>query len=539
MTFTINNIITKDAEDIVSKNAKYGGVNVSSTYGIDQEDFSTFRNINTLEYGFTKRKFNLYLAGTHYNSSQNWTSVYQADDSDYSLWRNRANPNNDWQPGGELYGKVNFGKFKLKGRYVNLNDVATRLSYITQDTFTSQQRINAWSELSFNHQFSKDVTLEAKVFFDHIKYWLLHGFNPFEASAPMANEYGFGEEVTFRAKKEKHNFIAGIRHKRMQVEDPVIDSYNGGIDNVIGVYAEDYLKLNKKINLLAGLRADYNDLRDNGGVIFLPRFSAFYFMNKKVTLKYLFNSGYIRPAFKQNLGGRPNLDENRTQYTIGAQNSERVYNNELVVQYKSKSLLLRVVPYFTLVDNYISWVGQYSSRQFPDSLRRFFSDRNIGSIESRGVEVEVAWEIGKVLMNCNYTFVDARMVDPVVSTQDYTKNLLNSSGLVAPENNTLTGSPPHMWNVSANYSVKNFNIYLGYRGHSNIWAKRAFSGPLFEKFGSMTLFNSNITYSKNKYRVGFYVKNILDRRDRIPLAILGGYTFQYGRRMGVTASLQF
>ena len=75
---------------------------------------------------------------------------------------------------------------------------------------------------------------------------------------------------------------------------PVVDIPSGK-DNNVAVYAEDRWSFNNaKTDVFAGLRADHNDWRENRTVI-LPRAGIIHSLSPRLTAKYVFNTGYLRP----------------------------------------------------------------------------------------------------------------------------------------------------------------------------------------------------------------------------------------------------
>lgn len=546
----IINIITRDVEDLLRNTGKLGYMELDQDYSIDNSGLPYYRASSSLQYANRLgEKSSFYLSGTYFDSRQKWDEWYKRTKTGYKLWDNRVHPHNDWEPGGELFAKIKLNKITIRSRFAQLNDVAGRLTYL-DSVYSHQSRMNQWTDIRYETKLSSAMSLESRLFYDEISYRLFRFGLPEEE--PDASEAGVGGEVMLTADYEKHKALVGMRYKQTHVSDGINDTYGGGVDHVFSLYAEDNWRFIEQLFFIYGLRAEYNDLREEK-VILLPRFSAVFLMKEHVTVKYMFNSGYLRPSLKQSLGGNdPNQIYpyfHRGEYfptkKIGAERSQRIYNNDLQFLYNSKNWNFSANFFYTYIRDYITWAGSFS---VPDTLAgetigEFFQDQNLTDATSRGVELVARYSfVRNHQVYLNYTYAVTQLNDTVVDNPDYQYNLVRQSSLVN-QDGVLTGTPLHMWNAGVHIRVlPKMNLNIHYRGYTKIQAKESTVPRSFPEYGPYHLFDATLFYNPDviggRLSLSLYGKNLLNNREATPMAILGGYSYMTERNVGVRLGIR-
>jgi hypothetical protein len=175
---------------------------------------------------------------------------------------------------------------------------------------------------------------------------------------------------------------------------PVIDIPSGN-DNDVAVYAEDRLTFNGgRTNVFGGARADYNDWRENR-VVVLPRGGLIHSLSNRVTAKYVFNTGYLRPnAAYSKSGGKFYRSPSKTIESVNVVNrSEQVRSHDVQLSFANGRSHVMGTLFYTTVADFISWETKLD-----------LGYRDMGAASSHGAEIEARYSLSEALsVSGNYS----------------------------------------------------------------------------------------------------------------------------------------
>jgi len=548
----IINIITKSADDLILLNDSTNtAVEYQYRFATDDVNSLNISNVHSINIANKTKISDLFISGTYYNSQTNWDSVFRPGANKIGVWKNRAHPNLDWEPGGEVFAKLKVKDFMLLGRYASLNDAAGRLSYPSGDTFSTQSKNHIWIEGRYKKLINKLFDLDVSAHYDYMDYWLYNAFKKVEGHYPQSTESGFGAQAILNMNLFKdHYTLLGIEHRHMIVPTqykPLLSNYSpswvGGIDNSYAIYAEDSWQVLSEFLLIYGVRLDGNDRRDKSWVL-LPRFSSIYMVNDYMTIKYMFNSGYIRPSFKQGLGinnGGPysriltqgNISKEYDYY--GASNPEKVYSNDLQFLYFTNKTSLQATLYYTKINNYITWIG------YENAVNNiYYQDQNITSLETKGAEIELKQRVFSffdVNSGMSYSHTEAEAI--TTSNSNYTLNMVDAASFLN-EQGEMIGVPRLIWYSQLRFNIKHdFFVNVKYRGWGYSQTRIEYNPNKFKNFGEVNLVDLNLVYEKNKRFMSVFCNNVLNSKPKIPILVNGGFSFFNDRVLGLSIGIVF
>jgi iron complex outermembrane receptor protein len=510
----IINIITKEGGQI-------DGVQLSGAYSSEDHQNST----NVLV-GKEFEKGSYMVSTTYFDSdgygerggSPNW--LHSSSSQEKITWRNWE----DFNPSWEIYGKVKTGPWGLIARHLHWNNV---FRDSPDETRTDRIYDNTFVEISHLKELGDVTSLETKFFTDHI----------FKDRIPVGSEAGtrrvyreegFGGEVMLSTiLGQKHNIVLGTRFVSTEVgpnknyknynpvtqESESVSIYtDSGTDKTLAVYAEDHFQFTDKLRLIGGIRFDDNNFREDKAK-FLPRFGAIYALNDNWTAKYLYNSGYIRPAVSQS----KRISATKTNASKG----QAINSHDVQLAYSGEKTSFSVTGYYLHVKDYITYVSGYT---------------NISDGDSKGIEFEFRRKLSDSLsLYGNYALGEAKLykVD-----SDTTPDLVSSSG-------EWNGMPHHLFNLGLDWQIKDnlfFNLHARSWNDASVYAwDTSINDNRFYTFQGGYYLDANLLCTNVRglpLDISVYCTNLLDSKGKEPL-YERGWLLQRSRSIGVNVSYRF
>lgn len=300
-----------------------------------------------------------------------------------------------------------------------------------------------------------------------------------------------------------------------------------GTDNTLAGYFEDTWDFNaRKTTLFLGSRVEYNDFREKR-TLFLPRGGIVHTLTERSTVKYVFNSGYLRPNAVYSKTTGIIVDEIRgpSQGILLVDKSERIRNHEVQWYWRSDRSFLAANAFYMSIANYISFDANNTPQGY----------KNLGDARSRGVEVEGRRKLGESWdVYGNYSFVRADLNDS------------RHQGALTNQHNQTLNYPSHLGNVGATWSgreeERSLNVNLnGWRGMQ--YVKPLAGDGSGGKFGTL----AGEAYLDLEFRqprllgshvdLSVFCTNVFDNTHRIGLIVNNGVWYPRGRNAG--ASLEY
>jgi iron complex outermembrane receptor protein len=325
-------------------------------------------------------------------------------------------------------------------------------------------------------------------------------------------------------------------------------------DLALAGFLEDDWKALDNLDVILGLRADTDSLRDKT-TAWLPRGGIVWNFSGPMTVKYLYNTGYVRPEVNDGyLGGTPEKLDNTygNYFQIGETKSEKITAHDLQFAYNNKETYASATLYHMELDDFFDYSGNFMIGS--DGKQYRMATVNTNNLTSEGLELEFRQKLTSQI-NCygNYSFVLHSQVNQFDwNEKGFIATLANSAQFT--DQREMTGFPRHSWNLGFNASIiDNLTVNLNYRGWTGMWteiksaalnsngsvaipAQYAYLGP--EHFVDVSFLYSKIFGLPLDINV--FVKNLLNNADsKIGLPLQGGYWAEEGFSLGAKVTYKF
>lgn len=331
--------------------------------------------------------------------------------------------------------------------------------------------------------------------------------------------------------KAVHASIGPNRDARFDIAENVPASteypYVGvesGNDNTTAAYFEDIWDVNdKKTTLFVGSRIEYNDFREEKAVL-LPRGGVIHSLTDASTVKYVFNTGYLRPNAVYSKTSGIIVDDRRgpNQDFLLVDKSESIQNHEVQWYWRTDQRYLAVNTFYMRITNYISFDANNTPQGY----------KNLGDAESRGIEVEGRQRLGQSWdVYTNYSFVRAEL------------DKSQHQGALTNDDNQTLNYPSHIYNLGATWlgwdGARSLDLHLG--GWSKMQIVKPLSGDgAGGQFGTLdgeyyvdlTYQHPNVFGSATDLSV--FCMNVLDNTDAVGMIVNNGVWYPRGRNVGAT-----
>ncbi len=558
----IINVITKDAPSSKTQ------VSGSYTYG---DGMRTFSALQDLGLGDTLKGF---ISGTY------WESDGFGDEQPYVEFPWGANTNiwpklDDHFPGFEIYTKLKIGeKHELLGRVLQASIVYPWDSW----SYTSADTLRAGAEYRMrkaylNYRYTHDITPNLNIRYGFHGDYLLQNRFPTQFSGFSATRdtqwtqdqsresFALGLDVDGEyAFTNRHALRFGTQILRNQVgpnrgflfdvgtnlptnpaagqdQVPIIDIPSASDYNFSG-YLEDKISFDifgKSLDLFFGYRADYNTWREKK-VVFLPRGGIILGLTDTVTIKYVGNTGYLRPnAAASKTGGEFFRSPSKTIETISnVDRSEEVISHDVQISWNKGKSFVAGTGFFMEIENFVSWETKLD-----------LGYRNLGTARSYGFELEGRFSLLENLaLNCNYSIVKSKL-DSIPSGTDINGTTQPLDGAVTDDERNWLNYPTHIWNVGFNLILLDrHSVNLNLRGWHDMRIVEPYTSPTPSSYGDLSgEIYLDLTYGIQDlwkhFDLQIFGTNLLNNTEPIGLAINNGVYHPRGMNIGGKATYKF
>lgn len=384
-------VIRGPSSSIYGNNAFFGVVNVLTRRGrqmngaeasAEAGSFGTYAG--RFSYGgmFTNG-VEMLLSGSWYDSAGQrnlYFREFDSPDTNHGLARDR-----DGDEAQHAQASLSYRDFTLSGAFSQRKKDVPTASYGTvfNDGREATTDLRAYADLKYQHEFSEDTTLMARVSYDHYSY---QGIYPYDYAAPGAppdlvlnKDDNWGDWITTEWQVtqrvfDRHTLVLGAEYRENLLEHqanydlapPYVYELRDHADRNAGVFAQAEIAILTNLTLNAGVRYDYYDTF--GGTV-NPRAGLIYQPWTRSTFKLLYGQAFRAPneyeLSYQTPASPPLVPEDIRTY-------ELVYEQSLAKYYR-----LTASGYYYQIDHLISSPG--GAEPFA----------NIDQAEARGAELEL------------------------------------------------------------------------------------------------------------------------------------------------------
>jgi len=287
--------------------------------------------------------------------------------------------------------------------------------------------------------------------------------------------------------------------------------------------------------VFGGMRADYNDWRENR-VVVLPRGGLVHSLSERVTAKYVFNTGYLRPnAAYSKSGGKFYRSPSKTIENVNVVNrSEQVRSHDVQLSLANgRSHVMGTVFYMTVAD-FISWETKLD-----------LGYRDMGSAYSYGAEIEARYSLSEALaLSGNYSLAHGylRSIPTGIDRNGVTQLL---DGALTNADRQWLNYPAHTWNMGVVYGfLQHHSVNANLRGWSTMQIVEPFTAPdpgAYGRLGAQTYLDANYRAKDVLAHVDLrvFAMNLFDNVEPIGMAINNGVFHPRGRSVGLQLTKRF
>ncbi|NQZ59475.1 MAG: TonB-dependent receptor, partial [Lentisphaeraceae bacterium] len=401
---------------------------------------------------------------------------------------------------------------------------------------------HTFAEVSFQPQLSETLFLENRLWYDD-KSHRQENTKAAPSGATTARDPDFlirsdyqsyGLESILKFKTYKNTFLLGGSFEQNRfpgIFERLADANNGipstpfflskkGNENLIAFFAEDEFRPNEDWIMTLGLRYDEDDFRTNEQS-WSPRFALLHRLNEEFSLKYSFNSGFVRPTLYVNRASiadrLPEQDPRRVgtiDFISGANKGQTVQSHDLQASYHDDSTLVTLTLFYTTVEDYI--VERAKTVDIGSDTYRFIAF-NGGEVTSKGLELE--WYQGlteSLSLYMNYSYAMGKFADKVVTIPGGVDVDLIATKKVT-DGKRIAGPPVHIWNLGFEYfPTDDVSMNLHYRGWADTQTMTATTTQSYSTYGPQPYVDFTLhihNFLTPKLKLQLYIKNIFDNEN--------------------------
>jgi outer membrane receptor protein involved in Fe transport len=524
----IISITTKKADDYKNADRSYGAAEGSIDYEIENQ-----RTILNATYVKSSKDYDFTFSAMYFDTNTDETHLYAYGNTAGTPYK-ATQTIYDFNPSYQIYTKLRHEDIELNLRHSAYKSNSNKETNIVENSTGYGECSTDWIELLYTPQLTKTLSLEARVSYDYKvkKYTKEPSDGTPKHITRKYNDEGWSTEVILHQNKDDYHMLIGgylqlhalTTNKTDTVPNQHID------DEIYAGFAEvNYRGLKDWIFTLGG-RYEYGKERGDQNS-FLPRVMVYRQLGDNSYIKYMYNSGSLRPTLVTTRGFLYESNGN-TYYAQGAQNSQTSKSNSIQAGYNSNAFHMTLTLFYDRTKDLILW-GDGQDAGYKDGVPVKLWETNLADITQKGVELELKWNMdNSINWYATYSYSDTTYNDEWVKYEGK-KVFSLIDDYYTDSSLKMAGAPQQSWNLGYDWDLTSKLAWnLNYHGRYGVLS--VFPDPEWETFEFEHFFDTNIRYinpfSTNS-EVDFYVKNITDNRGRFPTGY-GEIETQLGRQIG-------
>ncbi|NPA66066.1 MAG: TonB-dependent receptor [Epsilonproteobacteria bacterium] len=547
----IISITTKDPQDYMGSDRDNGVLEGSIDYEVENN-----RKILNASYAKNGEDYSFVASALYFDNDVDITNAYYTNENTpYEM----VQANYDFDPSYQLQTKFRYKDIIFNMQYTNYdrrsNGETYRYTQEQKETDPEKYRDSdgyfaldqSWIELLYTPKLTKTLSLEARLSYEYTKKeetreYLDTGYDIIGASY---TDKGVTTEIILHQDTPDYHFLGGIYtqiHKL--INDIYLPNYNYKSirEKTYATFGEiNYNGLAKWIFTL-GARYEYANERGDAHS-FLPRMMIYRQLSYNSYIKYMYNTGSLRPTLittRDYVVTTPRFGE---FYAQGSEKSQKNASNSLQFGYKGEQFDIVTTLFYDQMKDLILWGNATLVGQTADGYDIRLWETNLADITEKGIEIEAKYYPSQEL-SFYATYGYAKTEYDQNGIYYAGEKIVDIIGTYSDSSMVMPGAPEQTWNLGFDWDIySNISWNLNYHGRYGILSVYPVAEYNFYEFEHF--FDTNI-HMVDLYKDGLvldlYGKNLTDNRGRFPGRLLSGYgeiETQLGRQIGIKLQYRF
>jgi len=530
----IISITTKQAKDYSGSDRESGSFEGSVDYEIEDK-----RGIINATYAKSSKDYGFVFSALYFDSDSDYTRLYAYGNTDATPYPNyQANYN--FYPSYKIYSSLRYKDMKINlshTRYKHSDNMDISQKYDTEGYRKIQ---NDWIELIYTPKLTDTISLESRVFYDYKYDTLTKIYQDIGSDEEQRyKDEGVGGEVILHQDTDSYHLLGGVFAQSMALDSKMDGYYNQHAnDKIVAAFAEiNYMGFEDWIFTL-GARVEYGEPRGDRHT-FMPRFMLYRAITENGYIKYMYNTGSLRPTLLTSRGYTYTASDSKEYYAQGAQKSQTSSSHSIETGYKLNNIKLTATFFYNNIKNLVLW-GDRALAGTKDGVPVQLWETNLVDITQKGIELQANWHISKEInFYANYSYADTKYDDEWVEYEG--KKLFSLVDyLYTDDSKVMAGAPQQVWNVGYDWDVFT-HISWNFNYHGRYGVLSIYPNSSWKKFGFEHFFDTNIRcvdlFAKN-LEIDLYMKNITNNDGRFPTGY-GEVQTQIARQSGLKLKYAF
>jgi len=546
----IISITTRGAKEYNGSQREEGVAEGSMDY-----EFENKRTILNATYAKSTKDYDFTLSTLYFENSADLSYMYG-----YRVPEDVPAPmlqaNYDFDPSYQIQSKLRYKDFMVNIQHTNYDNRSNGETF----RYTDEQKLEdpdkyrdsdgfmeldqTWGELLYKPQITSSLSLESRLFYDYTMKTESRTFldTSFHETTVEYIDKGFGAEAILHKYDSNYHLLAGLfgQGHNLIINDYLLPNKDKDVyDKTFAGFAEINYKGIENWLFTLGARYEYATPRGDSHS-FLPRFMIYRQLNNESYIKYMYNTGSLRPTLITTRDYVVTTPAYGTFYAQGAKKSQTSSSHSLQAGYRKDGFHLTATLFYDQIKDLILWGRNTVVGYTNDGLPIQLWETNLADITQRGIELEAAWYI-KESINLYATYgyakttydnedivYDGQVITTVIEAQ-YTDDSM-----------VMAGAPSQTWNLGVDIDISS-NIAWNFNYHGRYGVLSINPDPDWKVYGAEHFFDTNIRILHPKLKnseFDIYGKNLTDNRGRFPNG-LSELETQIGREVGIRLKVTF
>jgi iron complex outermembrane receptor protein len=545
----IISITTMNATDYAASD-KEEGVSIGS---MDYE-FEEKRTILNATYAKSTRDYDFTFSTLYFNSEVEPSRLYGygvAEDTPYSMLQTNYNFNPSYQIQSKLRYKdislhfqhTDYDRYS-NGETLRYTDEEKTLQPTSNRDSDGLFRLNqTWGEIVYTPHITKELSLESRLSYDYTQKKETREYldNSSSQTGAIYTDKGISAEIILHQDTDNFHFLGGIfgqEHKLINNIYLPSRIYKIISTETFASFAEFNYHGFKKWIFTVGARYEHASPRGNEYTI-LPRAMIYRQLNKNSYIKYMYNTGSLRPTLITTRDYVVTTPKYGTFYAQGAQKSQKSFSHSIQAGYRNTTFNITATLFYDKIKDLILWGNSTVVGQTANRLDIRLWETNLADITQKGVELEAKWHLRKdINFYSTYAYAKATYDNQWISYEG--KPITNIDGVLTDDSMVMAGAPSQTWNLGVDWDLRtNIAWNINYHGRYGVLSRHP--DPNWKLYGFEHFFDTNIRIIHPKLKnseLDIYGKNLTDNRGRFPIGN-GEVETQTGREIGLRLKVTF